>query len=368
MDYKALLHDLNINREINKRTRILKKLKSWVEFNHYRTYKKIDAIIQVLEEVKYDISKINPDILNLLKTKHSWKHPNTKKVRLYKFLRWLGPKLDLSLISFDKVLSAPRIQQLPLHQNLEKELNSLLTSWKSPMTKEDLKSSSKTCYIRHIKDLSNIYAHLHNGSRLSSFSELTKKDARDIKELGDNETTRHLITGRKIKHSTFNNKLTVIITIINRLFKLEMLENNYFAWIDINNVDNSSIKRPFLSFEDFIRITKIDYTALKMMDINQKYEYLFIRLAITLAFWGGLRISELVNIMIEDIGIAEILDDYVPLYIYAGKDRNSSHCDFDFIAYRLIKEILELYLEVLKEFIRHNNINTISTYSESRKS
>ncbi|MCB4792771.1 MAG: site-specific integrase [Elusimicrobia bacterium] len=366
MRYLQLVKYLENHIKPGIRGTMLGKLKTWVDINPSIIRCRVNNMIKIMEEVKYDLNKINRDVLNNVIDKHGVELEKAIQY-LRSFIRWADFNIDLRYISLankEYVGLDNLLKTVPFHPNLEKEITELIDSWTSCYTKGRLKPRSIEKIRYYLQLLINFIYYNEPTSSIYSLKCITPIHMRAFVSFMNNESTSSWLTGRRLKKAYINTILSNLKIFINRAYAAEIIDVNPMARIKTQQSGYLTKAGGYLSKTDYNRITYIDINSFKQLNIPNKYRYILPKFSIKLSFLAALRVSELINLAVEDIRVKEIRDGYVPIYIYGAKQRPEGHVDIIWIKYEEIKDDLNLFLSSRDNLLKFLNISDSPIYSD----
>lgn len=369
MQRSELVNYINSNSLSDIERYVFSKLLSYAETKTTGRALCIASSFKILKEVRCDLSRLNPDTLNIITAKYGWKNPLATLHFLRKFLKWANCDIDLRLISLSKKELVPVekiLKTFPFHPKFEKEIMKLLESWESRSAKEKVKPGTRSKVLHRLRMFNNYRYYIKPNIHLTSFKDIKEKDVRKFQEFLTNESTAGFLTGVKFQKAYTCSVLRYLMMILKQAYRKRLITKYLFHGIKIDNFNSTLKEGDYLTEDECNRITAIDKPLLEKMNIDAKYRYVFIRFAIKLSFVCGLRASELIRLCIEDIKIDEVSDGLIPIYIYGGKGRSTTHIDVICVRYNEIKDILNIFLSVRAELLKYYNIPDSTTYYDNK--
>jgi len=353
-----MLKLITYDSQFNKAEDIGKLLTQWVNNNngkHIVHYKK--QIEELMDEVGYDISKINKEVFEKIRKRNNWverfKWPITAWNSFCKYGIIKRPDLFLEDYMIKRVHALP---QSTLPKTIDEEVHKILDGHLVFATSEKMKEGSQRGMISSVKAFYGYVISQEPGRIVVHLSDFTEQDAQSFKN-NVIETQVSPITGQKVSFNTLSKQ----IADIKRVYKMGVEQKKLLVDItrDIKLRYRKTTKREFcLSKEQIEKLRRIDGNKLKEMSIEERFKYVRDATMVSVQYEPALRAEECVNLCWEALPKYERSNTNVgPVVVIGAKARPENHEDRVYILCDRLDSDLARWKVVSEAYCQYKKIS-----------
>lgn len=213
---------------------------------------------------------------------------------------------------------------MKISQSLSQELEKILKNARNERSGEPLSEQSKESYHHAFNDFFQVIARCHTGRSLDHLADFTSEDIKEYKSDLESRIPR-------LKPGTITNRLMAIKGIFKAAFAQNLIPEDIRKGFKVFWPKHEEQYRR-LQRDEVERLCRIDDERLAAMELKAQYVYLRNKAMVSLQKDAALRLSEVVNLSMDDILIGQkSLGGHVPLLVWESKDRPAGFKDTVYI-------------------------------------
>ncbi|MCB4792773.1 MAG: site-specific integrase [Elusimicrobia bacterium] len=329
----------------------------WAKINDLKRvvrYKK--QINKMLEEVDYDVAKINREIFSAVRKKNNWVERYTWPITAWNSFCLFGIQNRPDLFSEENMIK--RVKALPqavLPPSISDEISKIIDSHFVFSTAAKLKSRSQEVIMASFKVFYNYVIKEEPGRTISKLADFVERDVLNFRN-SLMQTQLSPLTGQKVAFNT----LIGHISNLKRIYKIGYDQGKLSDDIlkNIKAKYHRTNKREFcLSKEQVEKLRVINAEELNNKSLLEQFELVRNATMLSVQYEAALRADEVVNLCWENLPKYERTRTNIgPVIVIGAKQRPEDFEDRVYILYDRLDIDLAKWKTISDEFCKKHNM------------